>query len=93
MNCEYYDVGYIISDFMKHSPKGLKCYPRVVSVPCSIKGKYSLKVCLGEALRNIGVAVSCGYDTCFVVRACDGLCHLTKIMDRVETPGFDPIDV
>ncbi len=35
------------------------------------------------------VAVSCGYGTCFAVKACDGLCHLTKIMDRVETPfGF-----
>ena len=32
------------------------------------------------------VAVSCGYDTCFAVWACDGLCHLTKFMDRVETP-------
>ncbi len=38
------------------------------------------------------VAVSCGYDTCFAFSACDGLCHLTKIMDRVETPfGFQPI--
>ncbi len=24
------------------------------------------------------VAVSCGFDTCFAVKACDGLCHLTK---------------
>ena len=38
------------------------------------------------------VAVSCGYGTCFAVRACDGLCHLTKLMDRVETPfGFQSI--
>ncbi len=38
------------------------------------------------------VAVSCGYDTCFAVGACDGLCHLTKGMDRVETPfGFQSI--
>ena len=38
------------------------------------------------------VAVSCGYSTCFAVSACDGLCHLTKIIDRVETPfGFQPI--
>ena len=29
---------------------------------------------------------------CFAAGACDGLCHLTKIMDRVETPfGFQPI--
>ncbi len=27
-----------------------------------------------EALTCIG-AVSCGYDTCFVVKTCDGLCH------------------
>ncbi len=31
----------------------------------------------------LDVAVSCGYSTCFAVSACDGLCHLTKIMDRV----------
>ncbi len=43
-------------------------------------------------LYRKGVAVSCGYNTCFAVGACDGLCHLTKIMDRVETPfGFQPI--
>ncbi len=41
---------------------------------------------------TIGVAVSCGYSTCFGVSACDGLCHLTKVMDRVETPfGFQPL--
>ncbi len=39
-----------------------------------------------------GVAVSCVCNTCFAGSACDGLCHLTKIMDRVETPfGFQPI--
>ncbi len=39
--------------------------------------------------KLVVVAVSCGYDTCFAVRACDELWHLTKIMDRVETPfGF-----
>ncbi len=38
------------------------------------------------------VAVSCGYDTCFAFNTCDELCHLTKIMDRVETPfGFQRI--
>ncbi len=38
------------------------------------------------------VAVSCGYSRCLAVSACDGLCHLTKIMDQVETPfGFQPI--
>ncbi len=38
------------------------------------------------------VAVSCGYDTCFAVKACDGLYHLTKSMDRIETPlGFQSI--
>ncbi len=38
------------------------------------------------------VAVSCGYSTCFAISACDGLCHPTKVMDRVGTPfGFQPI--
>ncbi len=38
------------------------------------------------------IAVSCGYDTCFVVWACDGLYQLTKSMDRIETPsGFQSI--
>ncbi len=40
----------------------------------------------------VTVAVSCGYDTCFAVKACDGLCHLTKSMGRIETPlGFQSI--
>ncbi len=38
------------------------------------------------------VAVSCGYDTCFAEKVCVGLCHLTKSMDRIETPyGFQSI--
>ena len=38
------------------------------------------------------VAVSCGYGTFFAISACDGLYHLTKVMDRVGTPfGFQPI--
>ncbi len=38
------------------------------------------------------VAVSCGYNTYFAVSACDGLCHLAKTMNRVETPfGFQSI--
>ncbi len=42
--------------------------------------------------QTVNVAVSCGYDTCFAVGACDGLCHLTKFMDQVETPfGFQSI--
>ena len=45
-----------------------------------------------ESDRNLHVAVSCGFDTCFAVGACDGLCHLTKSMDRIETPlGFQSI--
>ena len=36
------------------------------------------------------VAVSCGYDTCCAVKACDGLCHLTKTMGRTETPSGFP---
>ncbi len=39
---------------------------------------------------NASVVVSCGYD--FAVKAYDGLCHLTKSMDRIETPlGFQSI--
>ena len=35
------------------------------------------------------VAVSCGFDTCFAVKAFDGLYHLAKSMHRIETPfGF-----
>ena len=45
-----------------------------------------------RVLVGISVAVSCGYGTCFVISACDGLCHLTKVIDRVGTPfGFQPI--
>ena len=37
----------------------------------------------------MSVVVSCGYNTFFAVSACDGLCNLTKIMDRLEAPfGF-----
>ena len=32
------------------------------------------------------VAVSCGYDTCFAVRACDGLYHFIFSIDRVGKP-------
>ena len=32
------------------------------------------------------------YNTCFAVSASDGLCHLTKTMDRVETPLYSEID-
>ncbi len=40
------------------------------------------------------VAVSCGYSTCFAVSAYDGLCNLTKSMDRVGIPiGFQPMGV
>ena len=38
------------------------------------------------------VAVSCGYDTCFAVKSCDGLCHFIFSIDHVELPfGFQPI--
>ncbi len=39
------------------------------------------------------VAVSCGYDTCFAVRTCDGLYHFILIsIDRVGIPfGFQMI--
>ena len=31
---------------------------------------------LPSTVTSRGVAVSCGYDTCFLVKACDGLCQL-----------------
>ncbi len=34
-----------------------------------------------------GVAVSCGYSTCFAVSACDGLCHLSTLALK---PPFYP---
>ncbi len=45
-------------------------------------------------LENIPstVAVSCGYDTCFAVRTCDGLYHFIFSIDRVGIPfGIQPI--
>ncbi len=42
--------------------------------------------------KKDSVAVSCGYNTCFAVKACDELYHLTKSMDRIGTPlGFQSI--
>ncbi len=32
-----------------------------------------------------GVAVSCGYGTCFAVKTCNGLCHFIFSIDRVGT--------
>ncbi len=41
---------------------------------------------------NCIVAVSCGYDTCFAVKTCDGLYHFIFSIDRVGIPfGFQPI--
>ncbi len=38
------------------------------------------------------VAVSCGYDTCFAVKTCDGLYHFMFSIDRVGIPfGFQTI--
>ncbi len=51
-----------------------------------------LKVLASKCQGNMGVAVSCGYSTCFAVRTCDGLCDLIFSMDRVGIPfGFQPI--
>ncbi len=45
-----------------------------------------------ENTKKNTVAVSCGFSTCFANSACDGLCYLTKDMDRVGTPfGFQSI--
>ncbi len=34
-----------------------------------------------QEVKSVGVVVSRGYDTCFAVKACDGLYQLTKSMD------------
>ncbi len=47
------------------------------------EGVITFKISVCTPLLQQFVVVSCGYDTCFAVKACDGLCHLTKIMDRV----------
>ncbi len=40
----------------------------------------------------LGVAVSCGYGTCFAVRSCDELYHFIFSIDRVGIPfGFQTI--
>ncbi len=36
---------------------------------------------MGYHLR-LSVAVSCGYDTCFAVKTCDGLCHIKFSIDH-----------
>ena len=38
------------------------------------------------------VAVSCGYDTCFSVRTCDGLYHVIFSIYRVGKPLHSEID-
>ncbi len=43
-------------------------------------------------IQIVSFAVSCGFDTCFTVLACDGLYHLTKSMYRIGTRfGFQSI--
>ncbi len=39
-----------------------------------------------QASREVIVAVSCGYDTCFAVKTCDGLYHFIFSIDRVGIP-------
>ncbi len=72
----------------------------MVSVPDQNARKSSCIVLFGAVIlqnrvivsyrtNTMFVAVSSGFDTCFAVKDCDGLCHLTKSMDRIETPlGF-----
>ena len=50
---------------------------------------------LYEFFMQRDVAVSCGYDTCFTVEACDGLYQLIKSMEwglRVPGGGVNHID-
>ena len=51
---------------------------------------HSIRVCI-PVLNSVTVvvAVSCGHDTCFVVKTCDGLYHFILSIDRVGKPfGF-----
>ena len=64
--------------------------PLMIIIFCGVQ-KITIKK-MAYPLKTPNVAVSCGYDTCFTVQACDGLHHLTKSMDRIETPsGFQSI--
>ena len=45
-----------------------------------------------KACHYLTVAVSCGYDTCFAVKTCDGLYHFIFSTDLGGIPlGFQPI--
>ncbi len=73
-----------IASVHSHSPQTLLILGEVFKLP-----EGSLLV-LQEILLRLYVAVSCGYDTCFAVLACDGLCHLTKTMHHIGTPSGFP---
>ena len=54
----------------------------------------NIKKVLHQPLYGIlykDVAVSCGYDTFFAVKTCDGLCHFIFSIDRVGIP-YSEID-
>ncbi len=49
-------------------------------------------LCQCQVAFFFSVAVSCGYDTCFAVKTCDGLYYFIFSIDRVGIPfGFQPI--
>ncbi len=58
-----------------------------------IANQIDLRVALrSNRLLGVHAAVSCGYDTCFAVRTCDGLYHFIFSIDRVGIPfGFQTI--
>ncbi len=45
----------------------------------------SVSLCASSCCHILAtiVAVSCGYDICFAVKTCDGLCHFIFSIDRV----------
>ncbi len=63
----------------------MEALPVAVHILCEGKGIYHTIQC---NQHNTTVAVSCGYDTCFVVKTCDGLYHFIFSIDSV---GFQPV--
>ncbi len=66
----------------------MRIHEQILSIPTIFDGnsqKFAgkfVRVIHEFTLDVLHVVVSCGYDTCFAVRAFDGLCLLSKSMDR-----------
>ncbi len=57
-----------------------------------VEGLRPTRTSVSGNLSAHSVAISCGYDTCFAIRTCDGLYHFMFSIDRVGIPfGSQPI--